>query len=66
MQNSDIACLKRAMRNCIHNATLLLWGSDTSFPNRDDISKAQILIDTAFSIDARIESLQKKEGVANV
>ncbi len=58
MQKTDILCLRKAIRNCIQNATLLLWGGDSIYPTQDDIAKARALVDTAFSIDARVKSLE--------
>lgn len=54
MTKEAILRMKKAVRNCIVNAELLLWGDESSYPTESDIVKANNLIDTAIRLDAII------------
>ena len=51
MTKKNVNRLKKAVDNCIRNAELLLWGSDSDFPTHDDIQKANELLDTMVYIN---------------
>ena len=51
MTKENINKLKKAMKNCISNAEMLLWGSDVDYPTDGDIAKANLLLEMAMKID---------------